>query len=147
MGERTQTRRVAPSRLPPVDRVLRSGTGQIMAARFGHATAVNAIRRTLAQIRDCAQAKPVVFPDAEALAAAALSLAETEDAPAIRPVFNLTGTVLHTNLGRAVLPEAAIEAAVAAMRQPVALEFDLATGKRGERDTHRGRPHPRAYGR
>ncbi|MDZ4790721.1 MAG: hypothetical protein SGJ17_05845 [Hyphomicrobiales bacterium] len=53
---------------------------------------------------------------------------------ALRPAFNLTVTVIHTNLGRSLVAEQAIAAASAVMRWPAALEMDLDTGKRGERD-------------
>jgi L-seryl-tRNA(Ser) seleniumtransferase len=124
------------SRLPSVDVILRSKTGSVAVARYGHAATVNAVRRVLDDVRQAVRAAAIDRPGGEAIAKEALDLLEREDAPSVRRVFNLTGTVLHTNLGRAVLPDAAIQAAVQAMQQPIALEFDVATGKRGERDDH-----------
>ncbi len=53
---------------------------------------------------------------------------------ALSPVFNLTGTILHTNLGRAPLAESAIDAVVTVMRHPVTLEYDIKSGERSHRD-------------
>ena len=123
-------------KLPAVDQLLRSAGANALVARHGRQPAVNAIRRVLDDVRKAARAGASVHTDAETILHAIGALLEADDASSLKRVFNLTGTVLHTNLGRAVLPQVAIDAAVAAMRAPVALEYDLATGSRGERDDH-----------
>jgi len=122
--------------LPSVNAVLNSAAASQLLERFGHVTSTNAIRVALEEARAALQSGVASVPTEEELALRALISLDDEDRSGLRPLFNLTGTVLHTNLGRAVLAEAAIEAATLVMRDPVALEFDLSAGKRGERDDH-----------
>jgi len=117
--------------LPAVDRVLRSEEGGALIAKYGRALVLDAVRAALDERRRCGTAASV----AAIAEASAASLARTMQ-PSQRRVFNLTGTVLHTNLGRAPLPEEAIAAAAAAMRDPTTLEYDIESGRRGERDDH-----------
>jgi L-seryl-tRNA(Ser) seleniumtransferase len=122
--------------LPPVNAVLNTATASVLLERFGRMASTNAVRVALEDARAALRAGARFVLSAEDLALQALIKLDGEDRSGLRPLFNLTGTVLHTNLGRAVLAEVAIQAAVAAMRDPVALEYDLKAGKRGERDDH-----------
>jgi L-seryl-tRNA(Ser) seleniumtransferase len=122
--------------LPSVSAVLNTSAAAVLLERFGQKASSDAIRATIEGARAALQEGEATVPTAERLAVESRVRLEREDRSGSRPLFNLTGTVLHTNLGRAVLAEAAVEAAVAAMRNPVALEFDLEMGKRGERDDH-----------
>ena len=117
--------------LPSVDRLL--AQADALVAAHGRALATQALRAELAAIR---QDRPHLLPDAGAILKAAARALDAAARSALRPVLNLTGTVLHTNLGRAVLADHAIAAALDAMRAPAALEFDLGSGGRGERDSH-----------
>jgi L-seryl-tRNA(Ser) seleniumtransferase len=124
--------------LPPVDRVLALGFVPALVARFGR-TAVNAAVRTVLEdkrqrILGGAKLQSVWPADEAWLEPELRRRLESASAARLRRVFNLTGTVLHTNLGRALLPESAIEAATTAMRSAVNLEYDLESGTRGERD-------------
>jgi L-seryl-tRNA(Ser) seleniumtransferase len=121
-------------RIPSVDEILRTPSAHHAIERFGRTRAVEAVRHVTAGLRSEMGAGEASAPNAEAIAADAVLWLEADARPNARAVFNLTGTVLHTNLGRAILAEAAVEAATVAMREALALEFDLVQGKRGERD-------------
>src|SRR4051794_33297660 len=121
-------------RLPSVDEVLKSESAGVAVDRFGRPAAVAAVREQLEATRAAVRAGHADAIGADDVAVGALASLDRAAQPNVRAVFNLTGTVLHTNLGRAVLAEAAVEAAVTAMRHALALEFDLGSGRRGERD-------------
>jgi L-seryl-tRNA(Ser) seleniumtransferase len=121
--------------IPSVDDVLKTATLASAIDRFGRPATVTALRAVIETARAARRnGRPgsVVIAD---VADEVVARLEADAAPNIRPVFNLTGTILHTNLGRALLAETAIAAAVVAMRDAIALEFDLGSGQRGERDS------------
>lgn len=127
---------MTPDRLPSVDRLLCQPDVAALIDSAGRAVVVAAVRAELQNRREAvlAGALPAENLDPGVIAAAIARRVADAGCPRLRPVINLSGIVLHTNLGRALLPEAAVEAVLAAMRSPVNLEFDLATGRRGDRD-------------
>ncbi len=117
-------------RLPSVDAVLRTSLATTLIDRYGRPATVAAVRAILVKARENEEAGLT----ADSAASGAERRMEEARASRLKPVFNLTGTVLHTNLGRALVAEEAIRAADMAMRHALALEFDLEGGRRGERD-------------
>ena len=124
----------ARRRIPSLDRLLREAPVAALVERYGRPHVTEAARAELEEART-ALAGGGSFEVPDFLAACVRRL-EREASGSLRPVFNLTGTVLHTNLGRALLPQAAVDAVVQSMTRPVNLEFDLEDGARGERDRH-----------
>jgi L-seryl-tRNA(Ser) seleniumtransferase len=121
------------SKLPSVDRLLAHSAVAPLIESLGRTIVTQLLRDTLAEVRGEVRAG-APLPDETALLDKVSRRGTPLARPKLRPVFNLTGTVLHTNLGRAPLPEAAVEALVAAARSPCALEYDLDSGGRGDRD-------------
>ncbi|MDA1390194.1 L-seryl-tRNA(Sec) selenium transferase [Klebsiella pneumoniae] len=113
------------TRLPAIDRLLRDPAFSSLLAQHGHSQVVTQLRQMLdearEQIRQC-QTLPDWSHDWLHACEQRLTAGQRS---ALRPVFNLTGTVLHTNLGRAIQAESAVEAVASAMRAPVTLEYDL----------------------
>lgn len=122
------------SQLPSVDTLLRDETFQPLLENYGAQLVTQTLRRLQQQARDSIRVQQQLPAWCENWALAVdhqLSLSQKD---ALQQVFNLTGTVLHTNLGRALLAEQVIDASVMAMRHSVTLEYDLDGAGRGHRD-------------
>ncbi|MDR5775942.1 L-seryl-tRNA(Sec) selenium transferase [Caballeronia sp. LZ002] len=135
-GNNDSELRALMARVPSVERVLASAAFAPVLAAHGRTQTLAVLRASLDAWRAEAQAGRA---SVEALADASLaaSVGATLDKRAessVKSVFNLTGTVLHTNLGRALLPDEALRAVAEVLTRPANLEFDLATGARGDRD-------------
>jgi len=122
--------------LPSVDRLLQEARVVEAVARHGRQPVVDGLRAVLEEERASLKGGAHAPREEGALVDALVARLETLARPTLRRVFNLTGTVLHTNLGRAILPPEAIAAAAEAMAQPCNLEYDIDAGARGERDYH-----------
>jgi L-seryl-tRNA(Ser) seleniumtransferase len=138
----SERRRARLARLPAVERVMLVHAVQALSDAYGRSQVVDAVRGALDVLRgevlagvDASAASDAVDAGYEArIVAHASHMLEARARNRMRAVFNLTGTVLHTNLGRALLPDEAVRAVVDALTRPTNLEFDLATGNRGDRD-------------
>lgn len=122
--------------IPSVDSVLNTPEFSCLCDRYGRSLLATHVRQHLEALRGQAlqgelSQGSLKMSELEVQIAGTLR-ASTQSK--LRSVFNLTGTVLHTNLGRALLPDEAVQAVVRALKSPMNLEFDLATGKRGDRD-------------
>jgi L-seryl-tRNA(Ser) seleniumtransferase len=133
-GSTSDSSPAAPLRLPPVDRVLASPQLNAAAAAHGTLQVKRAVQEVLAENRTAILAGARV-PNNEALISQVQLRLLQVSVTRLRPVFNLSGTVIHTNLGRALLAEEAIAAVGDAMRSYTALEYDVASGGRGDRDS------------
>ncbi len=124
--------------LPPIDECLRALESLPALGGFSRSYLKLQVQRAQAELRAAIIAGRAALGDRAAMIDAVARAAEraiAADEPRLRPVVNATGVVLHTNLGRAILAESAIEAVEEAGRSPLNLEYDLETGDRGDRDT------------
>ncbi len=127
--------------IPSIEAVRQRPAAQSLALRFGDAAVLGALRASTSALREQLATGVISVTSSgddamdwiEQDAAARLHLAAS---PSLRPVINATGVIVHTNLGRAPLPPAALARLVEIGAGYTNLEYDVAAGRRGSRDTH-----------
>ena len=148
---KTETKSELFRELPSVDELLHAPDFAEFLAEHGSTAVTDAIRSVLARLREQISSGLL---NRESLRLALGGLKSAIDAQlrkelsfSLRPVINATGVILHTNLGRAPLPESALSHAREASRTYSNLEFDLEAGERGKRDVHADRLFRKLLGR
>ena len=127
------------SLIPGVDRVLEEPQIQALSERCGIGMLTDLIRESINRMRSAMREGETVGDSKEALIASAVAdvqrVLADQLAPNLRRVVNATGVILHTNLGRAPLPDVAVKQIVDVAGYYSNLELDLDTGQRGSRTT------------
>jgi L-seryl-tRNA(Ser) seleniumtransferase len=126
-----------PQDLPSVDRLLRLPAAQALVQEHGHVLVTDQTRALLDALRsEVLQGRlPAAQLSDHALEVALQARVTQRLASGMRQIINLTGTVIHTNFGRALLADSAVAHVLAMMSAPNNLEYDLHTGRRGDRDS------------
>lgn len=129
--------------LPAVDSLLHEEAIDNLLTRLPRRIVLEAVQETIASYRDAITGRTDIVNNAEVfdlspakLAREAAALAEKIAGMNLKSLINATGIIIHTNLGRAPLPEAAVEALNDIASRYNNLEFSLDTGKRGSRQEH-----------
>jgi L-seryl-tRNA(Ser) seleniumtransferase len=121
--------------LPSVNKLLETQTAAGLSLAYGRPLTLDALRTALEQVRSSFQGSGQV-PSDEELLRQSEKLLEEWLAPTLQPVINATGVIIHTNLGRAPLSQAAIQAMQEVAPGYSSLEYDLEHGRRGSRLVH-----------
>lgn len=123
--------------LPGVDRLLQLAEAADLVQLYGRPLTVEALRTTLKGIRAAVLHNGIdTLPTAAMLLNDAQNWLETLLAPTLQPAINATGIIVHTNLGRAPLSNAALTAVQNVGRGYSTLEYDVEAGRRGSRAVH-----------
>jgi L-seryl-tRNA(Ser) seleniumtransferase len=124
------------SDIPSLDRLLNDAVFAPLLTEYARTQVTDALRGELERLRESAVGGDLSLDalHAQGIASNVEAGLERRARLELRPVFNLTGTVLHTNLGRALLADTAVQSVLRTLTAPVNLEFDLHSGGRGDRD-------------
>ncbi|MBI2263826.1 MAG: L-seryl-tRNA(Sec) selenium transferase [Armatimonadetes bacterium] len=126
--------------LPAIDKILSDPPGEALIAAFPRTKVVEALQEAQGKLREELKRENGSCPTRESLAARLVEIArsdlESRFSLSLRPVVNGTGVILHTNLGRALLPPSVVQHLTEVSTHYTNLELDLDSGERGHRSSH-----------